>query len=62
MIFRAGDFGSPGKADTIRVELYDPDGNPVFDTHYDGFNDESSCVGTARTGLDHGNITIIMPY
>lgn len=58
IIFRAGDFGSPGKADTVRVTLYN--GNtPVYDTHTPTeFGDESSCVGTARTGLDHGNITI----
>jgi hypothetical protein len=61
MIFRAGDFGSPGKVDTVRVELYDPDGDIVFDTHIDDFTDESSCVGSARTGLDNGNITIVMP-
>lgn len=57
IIFRAGDFGSPGKVDTVRVTLYEGD-NPVYDTFPSEFKPESNCVGTARTGLDHGNITI----
>jgi len=58
IIFRAGDFGSPGKADTVRVTLYEGN-NLVYDTHaINEFEDESDCVGSARTGLDHGNITI----
>jgi hypothetical protein len=59
MIFRAGDFGSPNTIDTVRVELYDPSGTRVYDTHWGAeFTDESSCVGGARTILDTGNITI----
>lgn len=62
MIFRAGDSGSLGFADTVRVELYAPGGGKVYDTHWaNEFNNESSCVGTARTGLDAGNITIVRP-
>jgi hypothetical protein len=59
VIFRAGDSGSPNTGDTTRVELRDPYGTLVYDTHFRGeFTDESDCVGTARTGLDKGNITI----
>ncbi|MEN8251813.1 MAG: hypothetical protein ABFS32_23030 [Bacteroidota bacterium] len=61
VIFRAGDFGSPGYVDTVRVELYSPDGAKVFDTHGSEFVDQSSCVGSARTGLDAGNVTIVLP-
>ncbi|MFC1727156.1 hypothetical protein ACFL0Y_01410 [Patescibacteria group bacterium] len=64
VILRAGDFGPPGhfnevSFDTVRIELYEPGVGKVYDTHSGGeFSDESSCVGTARTGLDHGNLTI----
>lgn len=61
MIFRAGDLGSPNTADTIRVSIFyglNGNGTPVYDTHTSDFTDESHCVGTARTGLDNGNITI----
>ncbi len=61
VIFRAGDGGSPNVGDTARVTLYEPGGAVVYDTTYGfahEFPDESSCVGTARTGLDTGNITI----
>lgn len=62
MIFRGGDAGSPGKGDTVRVELYAPGGTPFYDTHNPGeFDDESNCVGTARTGLDKGNLTVELP-
>lgn len=58
MIFRAGDLGSPNTADTARVTIYQGS-TVVYDTHWSGeFSNESSCVGTARTGLDKGNITI----
>jgi hypothetical protein len=57
MIFRAGDDGSPGFADTIRITLYEGT-ILVYDTHVSEFPDESDCQGTARTGLDAGNITI----
>jgi len=64
LIFRAGDYLSPGQFeddayDTVRVTLYNSEGTSVYDTHDAGeFPDQSHCVGTARTGLDHGNITI----
>ena len=63
MIFRAGDIGAPNAfavfADTARVTIYNPDNVVIYDTHATGeFSDESSCWGTARTGLDHGNISI----
>ena len=63
MIFRGGDFGSSGKKDTARVELYAPgETSPVYDTYKPGeFKNESNCVGTARTGLDKGNLTIVYP-
>ena len=63
MIFRAGDFSTPNSeyADTIRVELFGSDGK-VYDTSWStDFDDESDCVGTARTGLDTGNLTIVWP-
>jgi len=57
--FRAGDFGSPGKADTIRIHLFDPDGDQIYDTHAVDFSDWGGyCVGASRTYLDSGNITI----
>ncbi len=61
MIFRAGDFGSPNTADTARITIYhglDASGGVVYDTHSTDFPGESSCVGSARTGIDNGNITI----
>jgi hypothetical protein len=61
MIFRAGDYGSPNTLDTARVTIYNnPNGtgSVVYDTHDGDFTNESSCVGTARTRLDTGNITI----
>ena len=62
MIFRGGDFGSPGKGDTVRVTLWDPEDKVVYDSHWvTEFTDKSSCVGGARTGLDKGNITIVYP-
>jgi hypothetical protein len=64
IIFRGGDFGSPGRNDTARVTLYAPGGGKIYDTEesWGGeFNNESSCVGTARTGLDKGNLTIVLP-
>jgi len=70
VIVRGGDAGSPGNTnsaepfDTARIQLFDaPDagGTEIYDTHDVDFDDESSCVGTARTGLDRGNITIEYP-
>lgn len=59
--FRAGDADSPKGLDTVRVELYEIGVGKVYDTSdKDGgdFTSESTCVGTARTGLDNGNIKI----
>jgi len=66
LIFRVGDALSPGHFtkdafDTVRVELYDPDGVEVYDTYPNEFTHESSCFGGARTGLDNGNLTISNP-
>jgi hypothetical protein len=61
VVLRFGDFGSPGYADTVRIELYKVGYGKVFDTYGSEFAAESSCVGTARTGLDAGNITITLP-
>lgn len=61
VIFRAGDsptIPATPHADTVRVELKNPSNVTVYDTHSGDFTDESSCVGTARTGLDTGNLTI----
>lgn len=71
MILRAGDWGNGNygnssnveedfNADTVRIELYKVGEGKVYDTHPNEFTDESSCVGSARTGLDKGNITIEM--
>jgi hypothetical protein len=59
MIFRAGDAGSPnnGGIDTVRVQLFNGIGE-IYDTHDGDFDDQSSCVGSARTYLDTGNIKI----
>lgn len=57
MILRAGDFGSPNTADTVRVEIYHGT-KKRYDTYSSDFTAESTCVGNARTGLDTGNITI----
>lgn len=58
-IFRAGNSSAPASTnpDTVRITLYDAANHVVYDTHPD-FPDESGCVGTARTTLDTGNITI----
>lgn len=58
MIFRAGDSGEPRIYDTARVQIFNPQGGAIYDTHDGDFTDESDCVGTARTGLDNGNIKI----
>lgn len=52
LVLRAGD-----NDDTVRLTLTSPGGD-VYDTHSGDFADESSCVGSARTGLDRGNLTI----
>ena len=57
MTFRAQDAGEPGSQDNVRIEIRNPSGGKVYDTHWGGeFTDESNCVGTSRTGLDHGNL------
>ena len=60
MIFRAQDAGEPGNLDNARIQLYEGSaiqGTEVYDTYWSGeFTAESDCVGTARTGLDHGNL------
>lgn len=66
LVVRAGDSNLPASTDhpyddTIRFELYGPSGL-LYDTteSWGGeFADESSCHGTARTGVDNGNITIV---
>ncbi len=66
VIFRAGDAGAPGNAtaaepfDTARIQLFDG-GSEIYDTHDGDFENQSHCRGTARTGLDRGNITIEYP-
>ncbi len=70
VIFRAGDAGSPGNTtaaepfDTARIQLFEqPDaaGGDIYDTNGGDFTGQSNCVGSARTGLDRGNITIELP-
>ncbi len=56
LIFRAGDADSPKGTDTVRIELYGTDMS--YDTHASDFENESTCVGGARTSLDKGNIKI----
>lgn len=66
VIFRAGDAGAPGNTnaaepfDTARIQLFNGT-TEIYDTHDGDFDDQSNCVGTARTGLDRGNITIEYP-
>lgn len=54
---RAGDNGEPGDMDTVRFTLAGPD---TYDTMED-FTQESDCVGTVRTGLDRGNLQVVVP-
>lgn len=61
VIFRVGEAGPPGHAtldafDTVRITLTGPSYN--YDTDGGGYTRQSTCVGTARTGLDRGNVTI----
>ena len=61
VVVRFGDAGPPGHwteqaFDTFRVTLQQGNAS-LYDTHGD-FTDESTCVGTARTGVDRGNLTI----
>lgn len=61
LIFRAGDAGHTTENDlddTVRFQLSNPTGSEVYDTHDVDFTDESNCVGSARTGLDAGNVKI----
>lgn len=60
VIFRSGDSAMPASDmpdDTVRITLYQG-ATMIYDT-YSEFAAESSCVGTARTNLDTGNITIV---
>jgi len=57
LTFRAGDFGSPNTLDTVRIELRDSSNSLIYDTFVD-FGGSANCVGSARTSLDNGNITI----
>lgn len=67
-ILRVGDAGHTrsddderGKrksGDTGRVQLLNPAGDEVYDSHDVDFTDESNCHGTFRTGLDQGNLRI----
>lgn len=62
VILRAADFDAPGHwtgeaFDTVRVELFDGS-TEIYDTHDGDFEDQSNCVGTARTKLDRGNLSI----
>ncbi|NIT03650.1 hypothetical protein GTO10_01800 [Candidatus Saccharibacteria bacterium] len=57
VIFRAGDSGSPNNVDTVRVQINGS--GESYDTYVDGFDGGSNCVGSARTDLDKGNITIV---
>lgn len=61
MIFRAGDSDDAASesTDTVRIELYDPSDQKLFDTSLSGiFPNASDCVGSNRTALDTGNLTI----
>ena len=61
IIFRAGDSSDPSSydTDTVRVTLYYPGGGVAYDSSWPTeFTDHSSCVGSARTKLDTGNIII----
>ncbi|KKS95977.1 MAG: hypothetical protein UV73_C0012G0005 [Candidatus Gottesmanbacteria bacterium GW2011_GWA2_43_14] len=51
LVVRAGD-----DEDTVRFTLTGP--GVSYDTYPSDFTGESSCVGTARTGIDNGSITI----
>ena len=44
--------------DDLRFELIKIGFGELFDTHDDGFTDESKWIGTARTGLDKGNVQV----
>lgn len=63
VIMRGGDAGSPGNTnaaepfDTARFEIRKIGVGLIYDTDHE-YTRQSSCVGTARTGLDRGNLTI----
>ncbi len=62
LVLRAGDSGLPASTaypndDTVRIELW-KGATMLYDTNGGDFTQESSCVGTVRTGLDAGNISI----
>lgn len=55
----------PDKHDTARLLLTDPAGVTVYDSSEGGpggdFPRQSSCVGSARTNLHNGNVSLRMP-
>jgi len=54
LVVRAGN-----DEDTLRLTLSDPTNTVVYDTFVSGdFPGESNCVGTARTGVDSGDLKI----
>lgn len=55
---RAEDGAEPGGHDNLRFELRDPSGVLIYDTFGGDFPGESNNVGTARTGLDRGNLQV----
>jgi hypothetical protein len=59
VVVRGGDLDTPASQnpDTLRVTL-SKSGNPTYDTFGGAFPSESSCVGTARTRIDTGNLVI----
>lgn len=57
VILRLEDRTEPATMDTIRIELFDGT-DKIYDTDGGDFTPESDNVGTARTGLDRGNIQI----
>lgn len=64
LVVRGSDSDMPASADpddTIRFTLYDPGDGLILETSAGAggdFTDESSCVGSARTGVDAGNLSI----
>ena len=63
---RLSDAGKlPDVLDTVRIRLFDPAGEKVYDSTVGDlggeFPRESNCAGTARTNLDGGNLTLRMP-
>jgi len=53
LVFRAGD-----NEDSVRFELFNSNGDPIYDSYASDFKGESTCVGSARAFLDNGNLSI----